>query len=79
VPCFRLGRCGDNGWFVVNLVGHSGVFHLVSYLSQFLTTKRKRPESKEAETRFESEEARMNRMMKVEERKANNQCNSKIR
>jgi hypothetical protein len=79
MSCVRLGRCGDYGWFVVDLVGHSGVFHLVSYPSQSFTTKKKGPESKEAETRIESEEAGMNRMIKTEEKKANKQCNSEIR
>jgi hypothetical protein len=79
MSCFRLGRCGDYGWFVVDLVGHSGVFHLVSYSLSTFGNKEKRPESKEAETRIESEEPGMNRMIKTEGKKANKQCNSKIR
>jgi hypothetical protein len=48
VSCFRLGRCGDYGWFVVDLVGHSGVFHLVSYsLSIFDNEKKGQREKKQ--------------------------------
>ena len=41
MSCVCLGRCGDYGWVVVDLVGHSGVFCLVSHVSEFLTTRRK--------------------------------------
>jgi hypothetical protein len=46
MSCFRLGRCGDYGWFMVDLVGHSGVFHLVSPPPPSLKTSKS--ESKEA-------------------------------
>jgi hypothetical protein len=46
VSCVCLGRCGDYGWFVVDPLGHSGVFHLVSYPSQFFTTKIKKAREK---------------------------------
>jgi len=45
MSCVCLGRCGDYGGFVVDLIGHSGVLHLVSYPSQCSITKKK-PESR---------------------------------
>jgi len=41
MSCVCLGRCGDYGWVVVDLVGHSGVFHLVSHAFGSLNARRK--------------------------------------
>jgi hypothetical protein len=69
MSCFRLGRCGDYGWFMVDLVGHSGVFHLVSHLLQSLDASRK-PERGSTRQGTRSE---------VKEKKADDQCHPEIR
>jgi hypothetical protein len=54
---------------MVDPVGHSGVFHLVSYLPQSLDASRKPDRGC----------TRQGTKSKVKEKKADYQCNSKIR